>query len=182
MIFIAGVHGVGKSYICNQLKKDFTIYSASGLIEQYGKIQYYSYKKVYNIGNNQSYLVNAVKQKEKHGEKFILDGHFCLFNANNEVEKISLNIFEQLLIEGIILVWDKEGIIWERIQNREKKTNLLTVYEIAELQEQEIEYAQIVAKELNVPLVHVNASDKNAVLLCRQFISTLFEDNGKPCV
>lgn len=176
MIFIAGVHGVGKTYTCNQLKKDFVVYSASGLIEQYSKIHYSGYKKAYNIENNQRHLINIVGQMESHGEKFILDGHFCLFNADGEVEKISYEIIRQLHIEGIILIWDKEDIIQKRIQMRERKSDLLTLYEIVNLQEQEINYAQNVAQTLNIPLALINASNEDDIFKCEHFITSLWED------
>lgn len=174
MVFVAGVHGVGKTYICQQLKQDMVVYSASELIEQYGKIRYNGYKKVYGIGANQNHLVNAVRQKEKNGKEFILDGHFCLFNASGDVEKVPYMVFEKLNMEGIVLFWNREEVIQRNVQKREGNLDVLKSHQISELQELEIKYAKDVAQELNIPLVVINTSDEDAVTKCRQFIAELW--------
>lgn len=175
MIFVAGVHGVGKTYLCHQLKKNMIVYSASELIEQYGKIRYNGYKKVCDIETNQNYLVDAVKQKEKQGREFVLDGHFCLFNAAGDVEKIPRAVFKELNIEGIILFWDKEEKIQRNMLKREGDSDKLKLHKIRELQEMEMEYARDIAQQLDVSLAIINASDEDAVSKCRQFIAVLWK-------
>lgn len=174
MIFMAGVHGVGKTYVCHQLKQNMIVYSASELIEQYGKIRYNGYKKVFDIEDNQNYLVDAVKQIGKQGNEFILDGHFCLFNSDGDVEKIPYVVFKKLCIEGIILLCDKAEIIQRNVQKREGGLDRLELQKISEIQEQEIEHAKNVSQELNIPLAIINTSDKDAISKCRQFIATLW--------
>lgn len=176
MIFVAGVHGVGKTYICQQLKQNLIVYSASELIEQYSKIRYNGYKKVYGIEENQNHLVNAVRQKENQSREFILDGHFCLFNADGDVEKIPYAVFKKLNMEGIILFWNREEIIQRNVLKREGNSDTLKLHKISELQKLEIEYAKDVAQELDIPIATINTSDKDAVSKCRQFISKIWRE------
>lgn len=182
MIFITGVHGVGKTYICRQLAQDIIVYSASKLIEQYVQIRYNGYKKAYDLDDNQNYLIYAVNQKENEGEKFILDGHFCLFNANGDIERISYEVFNKLNIEGIILLWSEEETIQKRIQQREKKSEILSLYEIFELQKQEMEYAKEVALKLNIPLILIDTNAETTVPKCKQFIAELWKSYREKCM
>ena len=62
MIFISGVHGVGKSYFCNLVKESTGIdcFSASTLIRERKKQGFPADKRVADIDENQLYLLAAV--------------------------------------------------------------------------------------------------------------------------
>lgn len=64
MIFISGVHGVGKTYFCDMVKKELGInaYPASQLIAKKKKAGFDSSKLVSDIDKNQQYLLMAVKE------------------------------------------------------------------------------------------------------------------------
>lgn len=83
MIFISGVHGVGKSYFCDMVKQaiDINAYSASTLISKKKKSGFSSDKLIPDIDDNQQYLLQAVNELRAAEGNFILDGHFCLLNA-----------------------------------------------------------------------------------------------------
>ena len=71
MIFISGVHGVGKSYFCNLLKERLGIsaYTASQLIAEAKQSGFSPDKKIADINQNQLYLLEAVdnlKAKEQN--------------------------------------------------------------------------------------------------------------------
>lgn len=63
MIFISGVHGVGKGYFCNLVNKELGIesYTASDLISKGKDIDFDSNKLVSDIEDNQLYLLAAVR-------------------------------------------------------------------------------------------------------------------------
>ncbi len=90
MIFISGVHGVGKSYFCDMVKTETGIesYSASTLITQKEHSGFSKDKLIPDIDDNQQYLLQAVSELRDSGENFILDGHFCLLNASGEITRI----------------------------------------------------------------------------------------------
>ena len=104
MIFVSGVHGVGKDYFSKRMEKILGIksYSASELIEKYGNLNFNSNKRTTNINGNQHYLIQAIKSGNLPRE-YILNGHFCLLNSNGEVEKVPINTFYQLNPSKIIL-------------------------------------------------------------------------------
>lgn len=59
MIFISGVHGVGKTYFCDQVQKELNIsaYPASRLIAEKKKVGFDSSKLVSDIDENLQYLL-----------------------------------------------------------------------------------------------------------------------------
>lgn len=84
MIFISGIHGVGKTFFCNLVKKEAGIetYSASALITQKKHAGFSKDKLISDIGSNQHYLLQAVDELKSSGHNFILDGHFCLLDKS----------------------------------------------------------------------------------------------------
>ena len=83
MVFVSGVHGVGKSYFCGILKERLNIssYTASSLISGRKKARFSTDKRVADIDVNQLYLLEAVKELKDRNEEFLLDGHFCLLDS-----------------------------------------------------------------------------------------------------
>lgn len=64
MIFISGVHGVGKSYFCDKVKENIDIdtYLASSLISERKQAAFSSDKLIPDIDDNQKYLLAAVTE------------------------------------------------------------------------------------------------------------------------
>lgn len=168
MIFISGVHGVGKSYFCN-LVKDATgieCFSASSLIKERKKQGFPADKRVDNIDENQSYLLAAVDALRASLGEFLLDGHFCLLNTEGMITRIPLDTFTTLKPEAIILLTENPEVIAKRRQKRDgvdHKTSDIKVF-----QDEEIKYAEEVSELLNVPLkISVGSSDIESTI---QFI------------
>lgn len=152
MIFISGVHGVGKSYFCKQVKEATGIecYSASSLIKERKKHGFPADKRVADINENQVYLLAAVDDLRASSEEFLLDGHFCLLNTEGVITRISLNTFTTLKPEAIILLTEDPEIIAKRRQERDGVEH--RVSDIKAFQDEEIIYANEVAELLHVPL------------------------------
>lgn len=91
MIFISGIHGVGKTFFCNLVKKETGIetYSASALITQKKHAGFSKDKLISDIGSNQHYLLQAVDELKSSGHNFILDGHFCLLDTYGVISRIA---------------------------------------------------------------------------------------------
>ena len=152
MIFISGVHGAGKSYFCNLVKKATGIecFSASTLIKKRKKQGFSSDKRVANIDENQLYLLAAVDDLRASLREFLLDGHFCLLNTKGEITRISLDTFTTLKPEAIILLTEDPEVIAKRRQERDGVEHKAS--EIKAFQDEEVKYAKEVSELLKVPL------------------------------
>lgn len=165
MIFISGVHGVGKSYFCNLVRKSIGIecYSASSLIEERKKQGFPPDKRVSDIDENQQYLLDAVDDLRTGVGEFLLDGHFCLLNTEGVITRISIDSFTTLKPEAIILLTEDPDIIAKRRQKRDNIEHKAS--EIKAFQDEEIKYAREVAEILCVPLkISTGSGDINSTI------------------
>lgn len=107
MIFISGIHAVGKGYFCGLVKKELGIetYSASNLIANARNAGFSSDKLIADIEEKQQYLLSSVQELRESGTDFILDEHFCIINkSTGNPERISLETFTTLMPEAIVLL------------------------------------------------------------------------------
>lgn len=157
MIFIAGVHGVGKTFLCNRIKREIEIpiYSASELLKEDKQINYIRYKKTDDFIENQKRLLEIIKKKSGVSE-YILEGHFCLMNDRGRIENIPVSIFRQFEMKGIIILFGNPRKIQYRIRTRKTESEDIEIRKIIELQEHEITYGNKVSKMLDVPIGKVN--------------------------
>lgn len=165
MIFISGIHGVGKSYFCNQIKSKIGIetYTASELISSEKSESFSTNKQIKDIERNQEFLLKAVRKLNFIEKKFLLDGHFCLLNSNRQITRINIETFIELSPNAIILLTEKPEIIVERRQTRDNIS--CNINEISRFQNEEIAYAEEVAKLLSVELkISHGADDLNSVI------------------
>lgn len=151
MIFLAGIHGVGKDVFSKEIEEKTGIksYSASELIQEQGNISFNANKRANNISKNQDYLVEAIRNKNLSG-RYILNGHFCLINSNGEVERIPIETFLQLKPKKIIILIEEPEIIVKRRLLRDKIES--SVEETKKFQDEEIIYGKEVAKTLDIPI------------------------------
>ena len=152
MVFISGVHGVGKSYFCKELRKQCEInyFSASELIELGKKVFFSKDKKVSNIDDNQKYLISAVDELRKQNKEFVLDGHFCLLNQHGEITKITENVFYELQPDLVVLLTEKSQIIHDRRLERDGIEQ--SIDEIEQFQQAEIIYAMEISEKYQIPI------------------------------
>ena len=139
-------------------KTGLKTYSASKLIEEYGKIKFKEDKKTKNINENQKYLINAIKTKNLSGE-YILNGHFCLLNEKGKIEKIPIETFYKLNPSKIMILEEKPEIIVARRMIRDNVE--VTVEDTRRFQESEIDYGREVARSLNIPIFVFNLNREN---------------------
>lgn len=160
MIFISGVHGVGKSYFCDMVKNATGIesYSASTLISQKKHSGFSKDKLIPDIDDNQQYLLQATNELKASEDNFILDGHFCLLNASGEITRIPNDTFTTLKPEAIILLMEKPKVISHRRKERDGID--ATPESIDAFQTEEQKYAEEVAAQIGAKLfVSVGSED-----------------------
>ncbi|MEG7379264.1 ATP-binding protein [Bacillus subtilis] len=172
MIFIGGIHGVGKSFICNKLKSKFDLmhFSSSNLISQKKKEQFGKSKKIKNISQNQTFLQEAID--EINCENYFLDGHFCLLNKEGKITKINEKIFIDLSPNAIIVLTNSTKTIAERLRCRDNISYDIDLLE--SLQSMEIEHSKYIANKLEIPYFFYNPMSSTEDELCL-FIKQLLD-------
>lgn len=159
MIFISGIHGVGKTYFCSMLKEEFGFkaFSSSQLISQQKGKDFSNDKLTSDIEDNQYYLCKAVDELKESINMFLLDGHFCLLNETGVITRISKNTFERISPSLLILLTEKPEIIANRRFRRDGIK--ICLEEIDTFQTEERKYAQEISDYLNIPLAISHGSD-----------------------
>lgn len=153
MIFVGGIHGVGKTYFCEKIKKSlgFDYYTASQLIERQRGVRFDVDKKVVNINSNQVLLIEALNKLRESGKEFILDGHFCLVNNDGNISRVPFETFQEVKPNKIILLTENPQVIKQRRAERDGIE--LDIKEIAAFQHEEYSYAVEVARKIGCPII-----------------------------
>lgn len=153
VIFVAGIYGVGKSTLCSFLSKELNIpnFSAGDLISEVNGEKYGSNKVVKDKNGNQDILVSAINEKYKTTNTFLLAGHFCIFNAENEVDMLPDFVFGNMNIGAILLLEADVKTIIEHLSKRDGKH--YSDLSIEKLQISEREQAEKISSQIGVPLL-----------------------------
>lgn len=148
---VCGVQGVGKTVFSKKMsiEKSINYYVASELIRKKTSVQKMPvYKSIQDISKNQVILLNALSEIED--KQYILDGHLCLLNQREEIERIGYSVFESMKIDSIYIVVDNPIEIQRRIKNRDNQ--VIDAGFITLFQQEEIKYAKLLSEKLKVPL------------------------------
>jgi len=154
LIFIAGIHGVGKTTLCLSLANTIGVecLDASKLIADQKKLlcmcEIDSGKDANDMHSNQHLLIEAITQRQKEKKWYLLTGHFSLINSSNTIQALPIYVFEAIRPAQVILLVDTVEDISRRIFTRDNvqyDTALL-----AEMQEIERRQARIVADKLGI--------------------------------
>lgn len=151
MVFVGGIHGVGKSTICKNVFQPagFQYVTASSLIAEHsGKTD--RNKRVEHVSSNQAVLLRAlVKAKSKH-DRLLLDGHFSLINDCDEIKPIDVEVFRSMNINQLILIKGRPDEIAARLKARDGKDWQISF--LSRFQNEEEAHARYVAKAIGIPL------------------------------
>jgi len=157
-ILVAGVHGVGKTYLASKLPATFGLAhtSASKLInEERSMPNWGANKRVSDVDTNQIALAAAVKRHNGAGTRLLLDGHFVLLNAQGEFSRLGTEVFKSLNLYGVVLLEADPHAIAIRIRERDGRE--ADIDHIVEFITAERSQAQMVCHELGIPLRILNA-------------------------
>jgi adenylate kinase len=150
--FIGGIHGVGKSTICNNLCSRLGIHylSASEVLKWTDLNTDIKNKKVENISLTQDRLINGLLNIVEQNKHYLLDGHYCLLDKDGKITRVPFTTFEAINPVSLHLVIGDVNTIKSRIEARDKRNY---DYEtLKDMQEQEIAYAKELSVKLNVKL------------------------------
>lgn len=154
VIFVAGIHGVGKTTASQELSRRLGVahLSASSIIkaEKISAVSERS-KLVVDVGINQQFLVSGLR-KVPNSQRIILDGHFTMRRKSDGcLERVSVDVFREIGVVGIILYVDAVKAISERLFDRDGETQSDELLQLH--QEEELLHAKSVAATLRVPLI-----------------------------
>ena len=161
IIFVAGVHGVGKTSSCNHVSDLIgqPLYTASAIIRaEKATLLSDQSKQVRDVNENQDILVQGVyKLFSESVERFLLDGHFTLINTQGHIESIGIDIFSRINLDGVVIFQDAPKKLCQRLYERDEKS--CSVSEVTAHQDAELNQAQFVAEKLDVPIFQLEAFD-----------------------
>lgn len=152
-IFLAGVHGVGKSFLASQVPQTVGMVwmSASKLIAEELAVPTWGVDKVVDdIGDNQKALVSAVRRRNISGTKLLLDGHFVLIDTEKKFTRLGPDVFESLNLSAVLLLEAPAAIIAERIYARDRRE--VSSEFLEEFLHEERKQAVLVTEALSLPL------------------------------
>lgn len=147
--FIGGIHGVGKTTFCKLLteRMGYLHYSASSLIKEYKNLE--KDKKVDKVNENQDILITAIKKTFNIQKNYILDGHFCLLDTENQIIEVPFSTFKTLNLKKIIVLKDRSCNIHEKLLKRDGINYDIDLIE--DFQNRELSYSKKIANLLNIP-------------------------------
>lgn len=151
-IFLAGIHGVGKSTLAANLENKLNLksFSVSDLIRKAGKNLDSSDKKTEGISQNQELWKMELNKLKISEEILLLDGHFCLLDKNNNIITLPFATFEGTQMSKIILMQKNPQTIRGNLLNRDNKE--YSIGFLQELQDIEKQQATKYSKENNIRL------------------------------
>lgn len=163
--FIGGIHGVGKSTICQHIcsNLNFEYFSASELIKWAEINEDPKNKLVQNIPETQNRLIVGLKNIVQKNKNYLLDGHYCLLNSNNEVVKVPLDTFKRINPFSLSLILGDISEIKQRLESRDNKP--YDYHLLENLQSEELSYAKYVSKVLGISLNVGMPTDYSELLL-----------------
>ena len=145
---IGGVHGSGKSFICERLTQDLpfiTCVSASRIVEHFG-----SSKHVADVPDNQRLLIERIKEIKDRHELTVVDGHFCVSDLNGTIQYVGEDIFKSLSPYILVLVTSPSETIRQRIHLRDHTDYPLSFIE--KMKQDEAHWARYTSEALKIPL------------------------------
>lgn len=152
-VFIAGIHGVGKTYVASRLPASHGLLhtSASKLIREERALPEWNVdKRVSDVDANQIALVGAVARYNGQGTRLLLDGHFVLLDGQSQFVPLETAVFRSLNLGAVVLVEAEAAVIAERLKARDHLERDQAW--LSRFMAKELEVAQKVCQELNLPL------------------------------
>lgn len=161
-IFVAGIHGVGKTYLASRLPAGSGLIhtSASKLIREERALPDWNInKRVSDVDENQVALAAAVARHNANETALLLDGHFVLLSQSGEFLPLGPNVFKSLNLSAVLLIEDDPREIASRVSSRDglqREGAWLETFLAKERTQ-----AELVCRELHLPLsILVSPSDE----------------------
>jgi adenylate kinase len=162
IIFIGGIHGVGKGTICQKLSERYNfIHISASEVLKWEEISEKENKNVKNFQSTQERLIYGLNEIIKPDKKYLLDGHFCLLNSEGFPESIPEVTFSDINPSAIVIITCDLKTILNRLQNRDSRLYDITI--LRKMQKLELESAEKISLKLNLPFFNIESSDDESL-------------------
>lgn len=157
-IFLAGIHGVGKTSFANKYLRNwgFHTIASSDLIKRGQDIVNID-KRINDISNDQEILIHEFYKERIGNSKIALDGHLTLINKHDEIKRVSINVIKRINPSMIILLESSIDEVHKRIWERDKI--MLPQKLCKQLMNEERIYAIKIAEKLKIPITIIPEID-----------------------
>ena len=152
-IFVAGVHGAGKTFLTKPACQKLGLVHATAsqlILEERRQATWDGAKMVSDVDQNQAALISAVRRIRESSATLVIDGHFVLRRAPNIHERLPIDVFRALECSVILLIRSPLPVLLERLHARQDMS--WTEAELAEFSKAEDVHSVEVAKVLGLPL------------------------------
>ncbi|MDR6528268.1 adenylate kinase [Chryseobacterium rhizosphaerae] len=158
--FLGGIHGSGKGNTAKKiLSKSNLIHLEASKVLKWEYISNRENKKVDNITFTQDKLIVNLGKIVTNNNQFLLDGHYCLINKQEEIEKVPLETFIKINPISLSIKIDEPTKIKKRLEQRDSKFYDLDF--LIHFQDEEVKYAKFLADYLKKPLFVLNKDLEN---------------------
>jgi adenylate kinase len=162
IIFVAGIHGVGKTYLSVPAAQRLGILhaTASQLIrEERGMQSWGQNKLVSEVDENQSALISAVGKIKASQQSLLLDGHFVLRGDQEGYIPIEEEAFRDLKIDAVLLIETTSEAISNRLTARGDYSWSVTA--LTSFAANERAHATKVSSSIGLPLLVLSSPSQN---------------------
>lgn len=156
IIFVGGIHGVGKSTFVAAVKAicpSVEGLSCSTIIKWENPTR----KEVENVEASQNELLANLPYFIDMDKGYLLDGHFCLLTEQGTIERVPLNVFETINPDMILLLEECPTKIRERLSQRDSVEYSVDL--VRGFLHEERTYAKEVADTLGIPIKYCNSEN-----------------------
>jgi adenylate kinase len=160
LIFIGGIHGVGKGTLCKRVCNELNLrHLSASQVLKWEEISKKENKLVKDFTLTQDRLITNLQHIVKENERYVLDGHYCLLNKNNVPEKIDFDTFRTLDPFAFIIVVDDVQEIKRRLESRDNREYDFDL--LLKFQELETQYSKELAAQLYKPHMTLKLNETN---------------------
>lgn len=159
-IFVAGVHGAGKTFLARPACERLGLVhaTASQLIRQErGLATWSDDKTVSEVDENQRALISAVRRISAEGRQLVLDGHFVLRRAAWTHEQLSLDVFRDLGCSAVLLIQSPVPVVMQRLVARGDTS--WNEEELSRFSQEEVAHGRKIAGQLGVSFEILDSPD-----------------------
>jgi adenylate kinase len=171
LIFVGGIHGVGKTSFSAKLASTLSIdhLGASELIARAKGHSESVDKQVADIAKNQDLLVARLTLARKEHRPVILDGHFCLLGSGGQIENVPVETFEQFFPCATVVLIGEVSQVQQRLKHRDARDYSLEL--LTRFQEAELDHARQVCGILGIPILVASCeADEQAIPFVRRHL------------
>lgn len=160
IIFVGGVHAVGKSTFADYVRKiasNIELLSCSALLNWENPED----KEVEDVMTNQERLISALNNVVDIDKPYLIDGHFCLLDQNHNIVPVDYAVIKAINPRRIFLLVEDINVIHDRLLTRDGMDYSLNL--LSEMSAKEQELAENFSTQYDVPLLILRADEYDKV-------------------